>query len=999
MTLAGAKRFWSEARALAVTALLLAVASVQPAYAQESLKGVALVIGQSKYEHIAALPNPANDARDVVKLLTDMGFDARSVSDRDAAKLKRDLQRFVEDAEGADVALLYYSGHGIEAGGENWLLPVDADVSSLANATEALVPLSGTMDRLKQTVPVAIVLLDACRTNPFPADAVVRRQPGDSGQAIAAGGLAPLRGAVALGASKPAADNLGTVIGFAAEPGQPALDGSAGENSPYASALLRHLGAMQGAEFGAVMRMVTEEVYLDTKGKQRPWVNESLRRMLYFGVALDQPTGDDALVTGERRQLLLTIAELPDIKRSQVELAASKDNVPLDSLYGVLRALGTDKIPEDPTELEKVLDAQAERLTAMFAERDALSTDDPEIARLATAADSAIREGAIAAARQFLDRAIARVEAGNGAVDSAEDAVKRKRIADAAVYAQRASASTLAFDYVAAANDYAKAFDLIEKWDDKLRWNYKNLQAEALGKHGDITGDRKALDEAVTAYGVVLDMIPRGGEQSRDFAMTNNNLATVLETIGERETGTQTLERAVELYRQSLNYFSATDDDENWAAAQNNVGNVLISIGERRGDIDVLEQAVDAHRAALARRDRAKSPYEWASSHNNLGLALYKVAEAKGGGKLYDEAEASYRQALLEWTRAKHPAEWSMTLNNLGNCLNAQGNEQADPAKFQEASDVFRQALEFRTRETFPLSWANTQLNLGVTLVYTAKFSTGTAEVEEAVGLYRDLIEALPRDTLPLEWASAQTNYGSALQLLGQRTLSAGPVEQSVDRFTEARQVYTREDFPLDWAMTYLNAGNSLKLLAGLTQNAGQYGDAADAYREALKEYRRDRVPEQWAIVQANLGSVLQAIGDLASLRQSIDARKAALEVLTIENSRIDWANAQSGLGMSLNNLGLFEQTSKYADAAEAAFLESLKVFREDTDPIQWAFGHNNIGDVYWNRGTIDADKAALRTALTHFGLARGGFERGGGQMMIPLLDKKVELVEQQLAK
>ena len=117
---------------------------------EKSLKGVALVIGQSKYEHIAPLANPANDAREMVKMLTDLGFDARSVSDRDAAKLKRDLERFVEDAEGADVAFLYYSGHGIESGGENCLVPVDADVSSLDNAGEALVPLSDGHGRVEE---------------------------------------------------------------------------------------------------------------------------------------------------------------------------------------------------------------------------------------------------------------------------------------------------------------------------------------------------------------------------------------------------------------------------------------------------------------------------------------------------------------------------------------------------------------------------------------------------------------------------------------------------------------------------------------------------------------------------------------------------------------------------------------------------------------------------------------------------------------------------------
>ena len=489
---------------LCLFAILLAAATGKGVAAQEpqSLKGVALVIGQSKYEHIDALPNPANDAREIVKLLTDMGFDARSVSDRDAGRLKRDLERFVEDAEGADVAFLYYSGHGIEAGGENWLVPVDADVSSLANAGESLVGLSTVMDELKATVPVAIILLDACRTNPFPADAVVRKQPKASGEKIGAGGLVALRGAKALATAPAATDSLGTVIGFAAEPGRPALDGQTGANSPYATALLRHLAAMQGIEFGSVMRMVTEEVYLETRGAQRPWVNESLRRLLYFGVAPDQPGGDEARITGER-------------------------------------------------------------LKKMFAERDALRADDPEIVRLASAADTAIRQGAIVTARQFLDDAVARVEATSSAVDAAEEAVKQKRLADASVYVQRADASSLAFDYLAAAADYGKAYDLVVKWDDRLAWNYKNLEAEALNSHGYASGDRAALDRSIKAYEELLGMVPYG-QRNRDWAITRNNMAVVLQTIGERAAQTTELEQAAAIFRESLAIFAAEKDDLNF---------------------------------------------------------------------------------------------------------------------------------------------------------------------------------------------------------------------------------------------------------------------------------------------------------------------------------------------------------------------------------------------------------------------------------------------------
>ncbi|MCP9231335.1 caspase family protein [Mesorhizobium sp. LMG 17147] len=169
MGLVGNQHFFKQAWLTAfVGAMLCLVVTSAHAAEPASLKGVALIVGQSKYQHIAALPNPANDACDIAKMLTDLGFDARSVTDRDAAKLKRDLERFAEDAEDADVALIYYSGHGIEAGGENYLMPVDADVSSLKDADQALVPISAVMDELKTTVPVTIMLLDACRTNPFP---------------------------------------------------------------------------------------------------------------------------------------------------------------------------------------------------------------------------------------------------------------------------------------------------------------------------------------------------------------------------------------------------------------------------------------------------------------------------------------------------------------------------------------------------------------------------------------------------------------------------------------------------------------------------------------------------------------------------------------------------------------------------------------------------------------------------------------------------------------
>ena len=241
----------------------------------------------------------------------------------------------------------------------------------------------------------------------------MKLSPDDEGKPIGAGGLGETRGVVALkdgGSTNGSADDsLGQVIGFAAEPGKVALDGEAGGNSPYAAAILRHLGAMDGEEFGIVLRMIGEEVYLKTSGQQRPWVNESLRRLLYFGGTADEPTGEEGEILSERRQLLLTISDLPDPERRQIETIARDGGVPMDALYGMLKRLGADK-PKDPAELDKLLRGQTEKLKTMFAEREALKSKDPEIIRVSALADQALKEGALEAARKFHEQAKARVE-------------------------------------------------------------------------------------------------------------------------------------------------------------------------------------------------------------------------------------------------------------------------------------------------------------------------------------------------------------------------------------------------------------------------------------------------------------------------------------------------------------------------------------------------------------------------------------------------------------
>ncbi len=228
--------------------LLFLSAPNASAAAQETLKGVALVIGQSDYEHLTKLDNPGNDAKRVDALLTGLGFKTDMVDSRSAKRLGRDIDDFIEDAEGADVAVLYYSGHGIEAGGENYLIPVDAQMTQNALDEDKLIKVGQILDELRGKVRIAIILLDACRTNPFPPGSMIRVAGDESSVPIGAGGLAAAKGVVLVDQAENS-DSLGEIIGFAAAPGHVALDGKPGTNSPYAAAIVKHLAA-KGLDFG-----------------------------------------------------------------------------------------------------------------------------------------------------------------------------------------------------------------------------------------------------------------------------------------------------------------------------------------------------------------------------------------------------------------------------------------------------------------------------------------------------------------------------------------------------------------------------------------------------------------------------------------------------------------------------------------------------------------------------------------------------------------------------
>jgi uncharacterized caspase-like protein len=222
-------------------------------------KRVALVIGNSAYQHAARLPNPANDASAVAKLLKDIGFDVVDFRrDFVATDLRRAIREFAQQARGADIAIVYYAGHGIELNGTNYLVPTDGRLDQDFDVEDETVPLDRLLAAIEPAKRLRLVMLDACRDNPF-----VKKMK----RTVATR-------AIGQGLAKVEPTSSDTLIAFAAKAGSIANDGE-GPHSPFTAALLKHLPSPT-VDVRLVFGRVRDDVLASTRGKQEPFVYGSL---------------------------------------------------------------------------------------------------------------------------------------------------------------------------------------------------------------------------------------------------------------------------------------------------------------------------------------------------------------------------------------------------------------------------------------------------------------------------------------------------------------------------------------------------------------------------------------------------------------------------------------------------------------------------------------------------------------------------------------------------
>lgn len=252
--------------------------------AAQAAKRVALVIGNSAYEAVAPLNNTENDARAIAGKLRDLGFEVVEGLSLDRLGMEDALDEFGRKAQGAEMAVAFYAGHGIQVAGQNYLIPVDAKLDEERDLRR-LITLDDVMADASLAKEVGIVILDSCRDNPFSAS--LKNSMGATRSAAVGRGLAKVDDTPAQ-----------TLVAFATRADAVASDGAT-DHSPYTEALLHHLDE-PGLDVGLFFRKVRGSVLERTNDKQEPFTYGSLGAdLVYFNepddtqvAVLPDPTGD-----------------------------------------------------------------------------------------------------------------------------------------------------------------------------------------------------------------------------------------------------------------------------------------------------------------------------------------------------------------------------------------------------------------------------------------------------------------------------------------------------------------------------------------------------------------------------------------------------------------------------------------------------------------------------------------------------------------------------------
>lgn len=382
---------------------------------------------------------------------------------------------------------------------------------------------------------------------------------------------------------------------------------------------------------------------------------------------------------------------------------------------------------------------------------------------------------------------------------------------------------------------------------------------------------------------------------------------------------------------------------------------------------------------------------KWAADVQERQENFYELALAAFYKKNFKEAaDKSYQSARQYEKQLAELSEQEKRINekkkqikeNITRDYRLAGDAYYNDYRFEEALTSYRNALAVIDEAVSPQEWASlmndistTYLNLGI----RAEGSASRVYLKKAADGYRKIFKVYTRESLPKEWAGTQNNMGIVLIEQGIRTEGeegARLLSDAIKAYKAALTVRTRESLPMDmdWAMTQNNMGNALSQLQSRTgeeESVRLLSEAIEAYKAALTVITINNLPQLWAMIQNNIGNALLEQGKLtvgeestSLLVDAVTAYKAALTVRTRKKLPYDWAMTQNNLGIALSEQGAMEkgeESTRLLNKAVEAYKAALTVCTRESSPQGWAAIQNNMGSAYLRQGNRNAEKGDTR--------------------------------------
>jgi uncharacterized caspase-like protein len=781
-------------RAPLLAATIAVCAAITPATAE---KRVALVIGNSGYRDVPVLANPRNDAEDVAAALKRLGFETTVGLDADRAAMEKALEAFATAVEGADVAVFYYAGHGMQHQGVNYLMPVDANLQSAAGLRR-LTKFNDIVADVKRARTLRIMILDACRDNPL-LD-VLEGAPAPAASRSARGvGLAKLSTRTA-GGSDPAAAapaNGGDIIIYAAEAGRTAADGT-GRNSPFSSAFVRNVET-EGQEVVALVRRVALSVQQETGGEQRPELSLAVPFEFYFkpGPPQPPPTVQQLLPNAKPHEIGAIESQTDAIVGAASEQDRAQIRRELMALVSEMVSRSGLKPDQLATELPNAF-ARLAKMRKEIEEFRRLMENEPGIApfvEIAAAAVASGRKPDLQAADQALAQAQSRYDEAIRARTEALDQARGKRAAlseqrgniaetdyrskEAAEFYLAAAKDTPTADLENAARRYALAGGALFVHgqnffaNDQLREAIRILESEALRRYEQIVPTSDEHKRLVSAY----------------TAIVLANIADAQTSLGGRLPGYDGAKMMVDArgtYRKALDRIKIEEFPDLAMDVLNRRSQRDLEFGRRiakdRGRGHFAE-AVKTMRLILSIQD-GKPAYkdELGRTRNNLANAmkeLSKRTDGEEGDKLVDEAVGLFQQSVAALEQLPNHTNVLIARSNVAHSLTLRAERKPGLAGAQDinaALDMYQKIGRELDKDKSPRLWAAVKQNEAELLRLIGQRQTDPAKALQALKasfeLYQKVLTVISKETAPNHWALLCAEMGhtivAALPLLGE---------------------------------------------------------------------------------------------------------------------------------------------------------------------------------------------------------------------------------------